>query len=373
MAGDPAIPPYPPDRPTPYAGAMDPLAPGSRHVRRPVLSPALSLGRRRPLGRGRLRRSAAGIVIAGLLLTACGGDDGSKATDGVASSPAPMPEPGLAFPGERGDVRDEVAADLPISAPGAPDGPLDGQDGQDGRAVIRNASIELIVDDGAAAIDRVAELAGDFGGYVAGTFLSRAEDGTVSGSLTLRVPSEELDALVAALDALARAVPFRSIDESDVTMQLSDLDARIANLRAFERELLELLTEVRQRDGTVEGLVTVADRLREVRTEIDVIEGRRRQLADQVALSTVYVSVQQARSTTPVIGTWDLPGVVRDALATTLRLGQLAVEGVVWLALTVLPALIVVLVAVRSVSLVRRRRAQRPDAAAAPGAGPTHG
>jgi hypothetical protein len=290
-----------------------------------------------------------------------------------------MPEPGLAFPGERGDVRDEVAADLPISAPGAPDGPLDGQDGQDGRAVIRNASIELIVDDGAAAIERVTDLAGDFGGYVAGTFLSRAEDGTVSGSLTLRVPSEELDALVAALDALARAVPFRSIDESDVTMQLSDLDARIANLRAFERELLELLTEVRQRDGTVEGLVTVADRLREVRTEIDVIEGRRRQLADQVALSTVYVSVQQARSTTPVVGTWDLPGVVRDALAATLRLGQLAVEGLVWAALTVLPAAVALLVILRVVRSLRRRRSRSADAApsmtasSTPGTGPSHG
>jgi hypothetical protein len=81
-------------------------------------------------------------------------------------------------------------------------------------------------------------------------------------------------------------------------------------------------------------------------------------LADQVALSTVYVSVQQARSTTPVVGTWDLPGVVRDALAATLRLGQLAVEGLIWLALTVVPALIVLFVAVRALRVVRRRRAR---------------
>jgi hypothetical protein len=285
-----------------------------------------------------------------------------------------MPEPAapsLAFD-EAGVGRDGGGAE--------PFAPVDTID--TGRAVIRNASIELIVDDGATAIEQVAERARASGGYVSATFLSRAEDGTVSGSLTLRVPTEQLDALVDALDALARSVPFRSVDESDVTLQLSDLDARIANLRAFERELLELLTEVRERDGTVEGLVAVADRIREVRTEIDIIEGRRRQLADQVALSTVYVSVQQARSTTPVIGTWDLPGVVRDALAATLRLGQLAVEGAVWLALTVLPALIVVLVAVRGVSVVRRRRrAERAERAAdpaqrtvpGPGAGPSRG
>ena len=180
----------------------------------------------------------------------------------------------------------------------------------------------------------------------------------MSGSLTLRVPADRLEELVDALDALARSVPFRSIDELDVTMQLSDIDAQLTNLRAFESELRTLLTEVRERDGTVEGLVAISDSLRQVRTEIDIIEARRIQLADQVELSTVWVFVRQARSTTPVVGTWDLPAVVRDALAATVRLAQLAVEGVVWFALTVVPALVVLVVIVWAVrSVVRRRRA----------------
>jgi hypothetical protein len=230
----------------------------------------------------------------------------------------------------------------------------------DGRAVVRNASIELVVDDGAAAIAAVEARAVEFGGSVASATRSRDEDGTVSGSLLLRVPAEQLDALVDALDELARAAPFRSIDELDVTMQLSDLEAQLRNLRAFEDELRTLLTEVRERDGTVEGLVAISDSLRQVRTEIDLIEARRIQLADRVELSTVHVFVRQARSTTPVIGTWDLPAVVRDALAATVRLGQLAVEGVVWFALTIAPALAglgVIGWAVRSVR--RRRRAAR--------------
>jgi hypothetical protein len=117
----------------------------------------------------------------------------------------------------------------------------------------------------------------------------------------------------------------------------------------------------RERDGTVEGLVAIADSLRQVRTEIDVIEARRIQLADQVALSTVWVFIRQARSTTPVIGTWDLPAVVRDSLAATVRLAQLAVEGVVWLALTVVPALVVLGVVVWLVRTLRRRRRQDAD------------
>ena len=291
----------------------------------------------------------AAVLTLALLTAACGGEDdaGFDVADQM-SMPAPgMPD--IAFEGSASFDRGvETVPSVSSSVEGRAD---------DGRAIVRNASIELVVDDGAAAVDAVAAQAILFGGHVTTTALSRDEDGTVSGTLVLRVPAERLDELVDALDDLARSVPFRTIDEMDVTLELSDLDARLANLGAFEDELRTLLTEVRERDGTVEGLVAVAAQLNAVRTDIDMFEGRRIQLADQVAMSTVFVSVSQARSTTPVVGTWDLPTVVRDALAATVRIGQLVVEGVVWLLLTIVPALVALVVSVGIVRAVRRRRA----------------
>jgi hypothetical protein len=291
----------------------------------------------------------AAVLTLALLTAACGGEDdaGFDVADQM-SMPAPR-MPDIAFEGSASFDRGvETVPSVSSSVEGWAD---------DGRAIVRNASIELVVDDGAAAVDAVAAQAILFGGHVTTTALSRDEDGTVSGTLVLRVPAERLDELVDALDDLARSVPFRTIDEMDVTLELSDLDARLANLGAFEDELRTLLTEVRERDGTVEGLVAVAAQLNAVRTEIDMFEGRRIQLADQVAMSTVFVSVSQARSTTPVVGTWDLPTVVRDALAATVRIGQLVVEGVVWLLLTIVPALVALVVSVGIVRAVRRRRA----------------
>lgn len=302
----------------------------------------------RPSAR-RIARPVAALLGLALLATACGGGDDATSDaaydlGGVSSMPAPgmAPMPEMAY--EEGRAGGAVTAGVGEDRAG------------DGRAVVRTASIELVVDDGAATIEAIVERTAAFDGQVASTALSREEDGTVSGSLVLRVPEERLDEFVDVLDALARTVPFRTVDELDVTLELSDLDAQLENLRAFEAELRALLTEVRERDGTVEGLVAVADRLNQLRTEIDFIEGRRIQLADQVALSTVYVTVRQARSTTPVIGTWDVPAVVRDALAATVRLGQLVVEGVIWAALTVLPALVVLGAVVLGVRAVRRRR-----------------
>lgn len=307
----------------------------------------------------RTLRSRSSVVPAvaltlALLAAACGGEDDAS-SDEFSSMPAPAATPGMLDIMSDGDAGTKVSGEI---MPGTGSG-VEGRT-EDGRAIVRNASIELVVDDGADAVDAVAEQVLVFGGHVTTTALSRDEDGTVSGTLVLRVPADRLDELVDALDGLARSVPFRTIDEMDVTLELSDLDARLENLRAFEDELRTLLTEVRERDGTVEGLVAVAAQLNAVRTEIDMFEGRRIQLADLVAMSTVFVSISQARSTTPVVGTWDLPTVVRDALAATVRLGQLVVEGVVWLLLTVAPALVALVVVIGIVRAVRRRRAPAP-------------
>lgn len=298
--------------------------------------------------------TAALVLATALILTACsrgGGDEASWAEPDVAvrAMPAPMPMapeagygPGMASaPGGGGPGGAGTVADV------------------SGRAVVRNAYLELVVDDGATAVAAATAIAMSAGGYVAGTSLARAEDGTVSGSLTLRVPADRLDEVVEALDDLARAVPTRSVDEYDITDQLRDLDAQLTNLRAFETELRALLTEVRERSGSAEDLLAVSDRLRQVRTEIDLYDGMRRQLTQQVDLSTVTVSITPARAATPVAGVWDLPGVVRDALAALVAAGRWLVEAGIWVVVVGLPAIAGLLVVRTSWRAWRSRRRAR--------------
>jgi hypothetical protein len=278
-------------------------------------------------------RGAAVLLAASLLLAACGGgeDEAGWAEPDVAvrSMPAPMP------------MAPDAGYDAGVERAPAMGGGTGGAVADvTGRAVVRNAFLDLVVDDGAVAVDAAIAIAEAAGGYVAGTYLSRGEDGTVSGTLTLRVPADRLDEVVEQLDDLARAVPTRSVDEYDVSDQLRDLDAQLENLRAYETELRALLTEVRQRSGSAEDLLAVSDRLRQVRTEIDMFEGMRRQLTQQVALSTVTVSITPARAATPVAGAWDLPGVVRDALAALVTTGRWLVEAGIWVVVVGLPALL---------------------------------
>jgi len=277
------------------------------------------------------------VLLVGL--TACSGDDSDSAPDerDIAVPGAPS------FDGKEGDAAD------PGVTPGDPSA---------GRFVIRTAYLELEVDDGARAVAAIEAETAAIGGYVASTWLSRGADGTVAGTITVRVPAERLNDFVATLDGLARAVPTRNLDEFDVTTELRDLEAELVNLRAYERELRALLTEVRERGGEAEGLLAVSDRLRQIRTEIDRTEGRRTQIADQVTLSTVTISVRPTRSATPVVGSWDLAATARDALAATVRAAQFVVELAVWAALTLLPLVLglgIVVFVIRRLAGRRRR------------------
>ena len=306
-----------------------------------------------------LRRVHAGRLVALLLLVtvalvSCGGGSDEKSYDTGA---APAMEPGFA-PDEGFAVEERATADIAMPAPGAGAGAVGTASAQAGRQVIRSAYLLLEVDDSSAAIAEITAIADEVGGYIAASALSRADDGTISGTLTVRVPSTELDAVVARFDALARAVPMRNIDEYDVTAQLTDIEARLTNLRAYEEELRALLTEVRTTDGAADQLVFILDRLREVRTEIESTEAWRAQLTDQVELSTITVTVVPSTVGTPIGSpSWRPSDTVRTALDATVRAATRIVDGVIWFVLTIVP--VAALVVITLVVLVRLRRVWR--------------
>jgi hypothetical protein len=231
-----------------------------------------------------------------------------------------------------------------------------------GRRVVRTARLELDVEDAGLAADRVATIAADAGGFIAETDLEREADGTVRGSMTLRVPSAALFATVEELDALAVAVPVRRIDERDVTSESTDLRARLTNLTAYEIELRALLSDVRETTTRPEDLLTVFERIRSVRAEIDQVEARLAVLDDQVALSTISVSLRPATSAVPVVDpTWAPSETVREALTTTARALSGIADVAIRLTLTVLPvSLLLGAPAIVAVVVWRRVRGARP-------------
>jgi hypothetical protein len=205
------------------------------------------------------------------LLAGCGGFSGPESSSGDAGAgvDAGVPEP--ASPGDTGGA-----------------GTVD-EDTE--RQVVTTASASLAVDDPAASAQEVSELVEGVGGRVD----QRTEqavsgrdgvEGTVA-DLVVRVPADELTGLLADLEELGD-VESISVSRSDVTMQVVDLDARIAALEASVARLQGLITEA----ATTEDLLAIEQELSERQEQLESLLSRRAALADQVELSTLTVHLE---------------------------------------------------------------------------------
>ncbi len=115
-----------------------------------------------------------------------------------------------------------------------------------------------------------------------------------SVSLKVRIPQERLDAV---LDAIAQfgIVKGRSLKAEDVSNQLVDLQARLKNLRQTELQLQEILKQT----GSVGDVLKVTQELSRVREMIEQIDAQLTNLKNQVAYSTIQVTLSSAIATIP--------------------------------------------------------------------------
>jgi hypothetical protein len=106
-------------------------------------------------------------------------------------------------------------------------------------------------------------------------------------TLVVRMPAAQFDAVFAAACELGRVVR-ESREANDVTEEFLDLGIRLETARKARDRLLEVL----QKAERIEDILKVEAELRRLTEEIERMEGRRKFLADQVALATLEVAFQ---------------------------------------------------------------------------------
>lgn len=163
------------------------------------------------------------------------------------------------------------------------------------RRIIYTASIELIVEEFEGVPGKVAELAEKFGGYVASSSIQGQPGCPRLGTWTLRVPVAQYADLLSEAHELGEFHSLTS-NSQDVSEEYYDVEARIRNKQKTESRMIGLLEESA---GNLEQVLEVEQKLDRVREEIERMQGRLRVLADQTALATVTVTVEQIRGYEP--------------------------------------------------------------------------
>jgi Domain of unknown function (DUF4349) len=269
---------------------------------------------------------ALGVVGGALLVVACGGNLGDSS--GSNSQPGVQQDAG---------------------APAAPSGDnaLAEPKVQD-RKIVRNANVELRVDNVAAAVQQIDDVAAGAGGFVSASnvFVNSGSDGgestsrTQTATVTVRVPADAYPTVMTRLRGIAKETVSETSNASEVTEEFTDLQARQRNLQATEQRYLDLLNKA----ASIDEILTVQDRLNGVRLEIEQVTGRINVLNNLTDFASITVQLSpipaaaQAESESWAQKAWNASWETsNDAM---IVLGTVAIVSAVFLAWLAVPATI---------------------------------
>ena len=216
------------------------------------------------------------------------------------------------------------------------------------RMVIKNASLAIVVEEPAVTMDLISSLAESLGGYVVSSNLYRVQlDSGVEipeASITIRVPAEFLDQALDEIKSGAGQVLRENVSGQDVTQEYTDLGSRLRNLERAEEQLMEIL----EASYDTDEVLSVYNRLVDIREQIEVIKGQMKYYEQSAALSSISVDIQANEAVQPLkIGNWQPVGVAKKAIQALINTFKVLANAVIWIGLYILPVALVLFFPVR--------------------------
>jgi hypothetical protein len=237
---------------------------------------------------------------------------------------------------------------------------------QPARLVIKNANLTIVVADPGKSLDAISQMADEMGGFVVTANLSHSQMSSGAevphGSITIRIPAEKLNDAIARIEAESNQPPQnKNIESQDVTSDYIDLQSRLKNLEDAEQQLRKIMDNAFSTDD----VLSVYNRLVQVREEIEVLKGKIQYYEEAASLSAISVNLVANAAVQPLkIGNWQPVGVMKEAVQTLLNTLKFLANALIWIVILIFPVLLILyLVFVLPLTLVlrswRKRRAAR--------------
>jgi len=287
--------------------------------------------------RGRRMRNVIGLTAASVLVVGLGGyaissSGGGRDVSGTGESAsagsiaADAPAPAQLENGESGDTAKEIAPDAD-------------------RQVITTGTVRVTVARPSTTAQRLSAWVESVGGRID----DRSENGSgdeASASLTIRVPSDQVTATIDRLKTYG-TVDDVSLQNTDVTAQAKDLDARIDALQLS----IDRLSAIMAGAGSSKEVLQAEEALTQRQEQLESLQAQRKGMADQVSLSTLSIDLSPMATASSVE-----PGGFTGGLRAGWNGLVTTVNSIVEVAGVLLPWVALAFLLVLAVQLVRRRR-----------------
>jgi hypothetical protein len=285
--------------------------------------------------RTRLLTIAVLVVLAALAAACSAGDSADELAQ------APRPAAGEADSDVELDFDDDAAEDTDAPAGIGGDGAAGGTSPLPATPVARSAeriikegtvTIEVPEDGYQRAFDQVVAAARRLGGAVVSSTSETDDEGTTTGTVTVRVPVDRYEELLVGVGEVGD-LRRQNITSTDVTAEYTDLESRLRHARAQEAFYLGLLEEAQG----VQDAIAVKQQLDQIQAEIEQVQGRLNVLEDRTSFSTLSVELLEPGAS---------PIVPVDERPTIASYWDIGLDGFI----TVVGSLIVIVVAMAPIA-----------------------
>lgn len=201
------------------------------------------------------------------------------------------------------------------------------------RKIIRDATLTIETESPTEGLRQITAIAENNGGFIVTSDLKQTDaagQGRPSQTVTViaRIPASRFDTALNQIHSFGGRVISEKVSGQDVSEEYLDLEARLRTKKALEAQFLEIMKQARK----VTDALEVQSQLGEVRTEIERLEGRRRFLENQAALSTITVTLQMPQpilaATTTGFGT-TMKRAFGDAVDTAANIVLFVIQAVI--------------------------------------------
>ena len=141
-------------------------------------------------------------------------------------------------------------------------------------------------------LDNIYENISKYNGYIQDATID-AQYNRRNYKATIRVPAQNYDEFLSDVKDSGNVTYYHE-NTKDITDAYTDLNAKLTSLKAQEERVLEFYKQAE----TISELLTIEERLSDIRYEIDYIETQLKNYDLQVAYSTLYITIRETEEYT---------------------------------------------------------------------------
>lgn len=157
---------------------------------------------------------------------------------------------------------------------------------QKDKKIIKDGDISVKSKDIVKSKIGLDKLVKSLNGYYENERLDKYDD-KISYDLKVRIPSQNFEMLMNAVENGTDELQSKNVQARDVTAEFLDIETRLSNKRQYLKRYQELLSKA----GNVKDIIAIEENIRNLQEEIESSVGRLKYLGDQVCYSTLNVNL----------------------------------------------------------------------------------